>query len=169
VTAPARPSARPKAAVPVYARTSNSGYYVGEVSDRQHLLGQFNATIGEWVKGMKLSKDDRAQLMIMVEDDGHVMTLGEVLGDLGERDALREVETAYAKAESAKEVMIVWPHLNLYSEAARLAVKGRAANGPHFRSVEEDKAEFRTFFDFVPHPADTVVPLMPYMGEASSP
>jgi hypothetical protein len=115
---------------------------------------------------LQLKFEERPLLIIYQDENGQYITGKDLLESLGDQSLFEGVVEVYRKAETTKELMIHFKHMNLYSEPAELHLKGRAANGSYFRATAEDEKDFRTFFDFIPRPADQVVPLVPYMPGA---
>jgi hypothetical protein len=149
----------------IYLKRLGMGYYPGDPASKQMLLNQLDALVSQWAESVQLRVEDRPLLVVYQDENGRCVTGKELLEGLDAGDVLDAMVDVYRKAQAAQQLLIHFHHLDLYSEPQSLAVKGIAANGSYFKCEEEDTGDFRTVFDFVPRPADIIIPLVPYMPD----
>ena len=150
----------------------NRGIYKGNVQAQSDLLDRLNERFSQWMEDLKMKREERPQLILHVTDDGEYITGKSLLEDIEEKGALLALQEAFGGDSHAAHIggggskppslVIMWPHLKLYAKQYDIYIKGIAANGQAFKCTSEDEMGFWTFFDFVPHPPDIVIPLIPF-------
>ncbi|MBL7223241.1 MAG: hypothetical protein ISS72_05290 [Candidatus Brocadiae bacterium] len=153
--------------VALYVKRLGNGYTLADPNQRQKLLNDINNLTGNWMKSLRVNAQDRPQLMLYIDENNQVITGKTLLEGIKEKGALAAMVDGYSQLKSIEDatlkLLLMWPHLDLYSEPAEISMSGVAQNGPRFRSRDGDAEDYRTIFDFVPRPAPVIITLTPYM------